>query len=182
MISHGPRAAAAVRDYLRTRGDRAGPVRLSPKSEEALAWVRAGRGELPLQCRNALEYLLIGLKTTGVDMDELFACAGKSDVPQTGPDANQPPIRPETSVSGRGRPDAFPPLPDTAQERLNLLRARADALEDFGMRQATFDERKAITIAIRKLRSNSPDLRPAEIGELQLLYERMRQHDATRRR
>lgn len=182
MISHGPRAAAAVRDYLRTRGDRAGPVRLSPKSEEALAWVRAGRGELPLQFRNALEYLLIGLKTTGVDMDELFACAGKSDVPQTGPDANQPPIRPETSVSGRGRPDAFPPLPDTAQERLNLLRARADALEDFGMRQATFDERKAITIAIRKLRSNSPDLRPAEIGELQLLYERMRQHDATRRR
>lgn len=178
MISHGPRAAAAVRDYLRARGDRAGLVRLSPKSEEALEWVRAGRGELPLRLRNALEYLLIGLKTTGVDMEELFASAGKSDVPKPGPDANQARIRAETSVSGRGLPDAFPPLPETAQERLKLLRARADALEDFGMRQATFEERRAIAIAIRKLREKSPDLRPAEIGELQQLYERIRQHNA----
>jgi hypothetical protein len=178
MISHGPRAAAAVRDYLRARGDRVGPVRLSPKSEEALAWVRAGRGELPLQFRNALEYLLIGLKTTGVNIDELLSGAGSSNVPQTGPGANQTPIRPDTSVSGQGLPDVFPPLPDTAQKRLNLLHARADALEDFGMRQATFDERKAIAIAIRKLRKNSHDLRPAEIGELQQLYERMRQNNA----
>jgi hypothetical protein len=178
MISHGPRAAAAVRDYLRARGDRAGPVRLSPKSEEALEWVRAGRGELPLRLRNALEYLLIGLKTTGVDMEELFASAGKSDVPKPGPDANQARIRAETSVSGRGRPNAFPPLPETAQERLKLLRARADALEDFGMRQATFEERRAIAIAIQKPRENNIALRPAEIGELQQLYERIRQHNA----
>lgn len=184
MISHGPRAAAAVRDYLRARGDRAGPVRLSPKSEEALAWVRGERGELPLQFRNGLEYLLIGLKKTGVDLDELFAGAGagKSDVPRAGPDANQSPTRPDGSVSGCAPPDALPILPGTAEGRLAQLRSQADALEDFGMRQATFDERKAITIAIRKLRSNSPDLRPVEIGELQQLYERMRQHDATRRK
>ena len=178
MISHGPRAAASVRDHLRARGDRAGPVLLSPKSEEALEWIREERGELPLRLRNALEYLLIGLKTTGVNLDELFAGAGRLDVPKPGDGAKQGRIRPDSPVSGAARPDVFPPLPETAQERLILLRARADALEDFGMRLASFEQRKVIAIAIRKLRANSPDLRPAEIGELQQLYERMRQHNA----
>jgi hypothetical protein len=149
---------------------------LSPKSEEALAWVRGGRGELPLQLRNALEYLLIGLKKTGVDLDELFAGTDKSDVPRAGPDHYPAPSRPDGSASAEGRPDPFPALPDTGGARLALLRARADDLEDFGMRQGTFEQRKAISIAIRKLRENSPDLRPAEIGELQQLYERLRQH------
>ena len=182
MISHGPQSAASVRDLLRARGDRAGPVLLSPKSEEALAWVQEGRGELPLRLRNALEYLLIGLKTTGVDLDELFSGAGASDAPTSGPDTSRARTGPDASVTGWVRPDAFPPLPDTAQERLALLRARADTLEEFGMNHATFDQRKAISIAIRKLRENSPDLRPAEVGELQQLYERMRQRVTGRRR
>lgn len=37
------------------------------------------------------------------------------------------------------------------------------------------ERRKAFAVAVRKLKEQSPDLRPMEIGELQMAYEALRQ-------
>lgn len=73
MIAYGPRAAQAVLAYLEAPPDGRTRPLLSPKSREGLAWVRAVKGDPPLRLRNALEYLLISLKSGGVDLDDLFA-------------------------------------------------------------------------------------------------------------
>lgn len=73
MIAYGPAAAAAVLAYLEAPENGRTRPALSPKSREGLAWVRAVKGDPPLRLRNALEYLLINLKTSGVDLDDLFA-------------------------------------------------------------------------------------------------------------
>lgn len=166
MIAYGPKAAAAVLAYLEApSGGRNRPA-LSPKSREGLAWVRAVQGEPPLSLRNSLEYLLIGLKTSGVDLDDLFASGGSAAEdasPAAGPKGSPGP-------ASATKPAGFRPLPDLAEERLDLLRTHADALEELGMQKRTFTERKAFAIAVQKLREPSPDLRPGEIADLQALY------------
>jgi hypothetical protein len=42
------------------------------------------------------------------------------------------------------------------------------------MWKRTFDQRKELAVAVRKLRERSPDLRPTEVAELQMLYEELR--------
>ncbi|WP_297778215.1 EH signature domain-containing protein [uncultured Roseovarius sp.] len=178
MIAYGTGAAAAVLAYLEAPADGRTRPALSPKSREGLAWVRAVKGDPPLRLRNALEYLLINLKTSGVDLDDLFASSATST-----PISDQP-ARPASVPKRAAVSDVpkFPPLPDHAEGRLDLLRKHVDALEDLGMWKRTFEQRKAFTIAVRKLRERNPDLRPTEIGELQMLYEELRQGGKDRRK
>lgn len=155
MIAYGPAAAAAVLAYLEApENDRTRPA-LSPKSREGLAWVRAVKGDPPLRLRNALEYLLINLKTSGVDLDDLFASSPNK--------AEAPGAR------------TLPPLPGHAEGRVELLRKHADTLADLGLSKTAPERRKAFAVAVRKLKEQSPDLRPMEIGELQMAYEALRQ-------
>ena len=135
-----------------------------------MAWVRAVKGDPPLRVRNALEYLLINLKTSGVDLDDLFASSATS-TPISGQPARPASVPKRAAVSDVPK---FPPLPDHAEGRLDLLRKHVDALEDLGMWKRTFEQRKALAIAVRKLRERSPDLRPTEVAELQILYEELR--------
>lgn len=79
-------------------------------------------------------------------------------------------------------PAGFPPLPDLADERLDLLRVHADALEDLGMQKRTFTGRKAIAIAVQKLKERRPDLHPSEVADLQALYGELRQREEGARR
>jgi hypothetical protein len=173
MIAYGPKAAAAVLAYLEApSGGRNRPA-LSPKSREGLAWVRAVQGEPPLSLRNSLEYLLIGLKTSGVNLDDLFASAvshAEDASPVASPRGSPGPV-------SATKPAGFPPLPDLADERLDLLRSHADALQELGMQRPTFEERKTFAIAVQKLRDRSPDLRPAEVADLQALYGELLKRD-----
>lgn len=170
MIAYGPAAADTVLRYLDAPTDGQVRPRLSPKSREGLAWVRAVRGDLPLSLRNALDHLLNALKTSGVDLDDLFASAHKHSS-GSGKATGSAYVPPRSEVSPE---QSFPPLPDHPEGRLQLLRRHANALEDHGMRASTFDQRKAIAIALRKLIERSPDLRPTEVAELQRLYEELR--------
>ncbi|PWJ19365.1 EH signature domain-containing protein [Jannaschia seohaensis] len=170
MIAYGPAAAAAVLAYLEAPEKGRTRPALSPKSREGLAWVRAVKGDPPLRLRNALEYLLLNLKTSGVDLDDLFASAG--DPPEvTDQSARHATIPRESSDSSEQK---FPPLPDHTDGRLDLLRKNADALEDLGMWQSTFEERKELAIAIKRLRSQSPHLRADQRAKLYALYEKLR--------
>jgi hypothetical protein len=176
MIAYGTGAAEAVLAYLEAPADGRTRPALSPKSREGLAWVRAIKGDPPLRLRNALEYLLINLKTSGVDLDDLFASSATST-----PISDQP-AQP-ASVSRRAAVSdfpKFPPLPDRNEGRLDLLREHVDAIEHFGMWKLR--DRRVFTIAVRKLRERNPDLRPTEIGELQMLYEELRQGGKDRRK
>lgn len=293
MIAYGPGAPEAVLAFIEAPSDgRPRPI-LSPKSREGLEWVRAERGELPLRLRNALEHLLISLKTSRIDLDNLFASHGKvsstkvpdlsrqsshsSDVGKrtldpvaysgrdlldllvrSGPPAasallrhlinheagraksllsrtsrsaleqmsvsltqlsgdqqnaiifllrtmdavghdpsgimknavagtrtTEPstPLRfalPSEAISDEGvksEYERFPSLPATPKDRLELLQLHVDALEDLGRWQGTFDERKNVAGAVRKLRTRSYDLLPQEIKGLESLYERLRLGD-----
>lgn len=170
MIAYGPAAAAAVLAYLEApKNGRTRPA-LSPKSREGLAWVRAVKGDPPLRLRNALEYLLLNLKTSGVDLDDLFASSAAPHA-VSGQSARSGNVPNKAEVSDDQK---LPPLPDHAEGRLDLLREHAGGLEDLGMWKRTFEQRKALAIAVRKLRERSPDLRPTEVAELQILYEELR--------
>ncbi len=178
MIAYGPEAATTVFNFLKEPAYGRTRPRLSPKKREALEWVRAGRSDPPLRLRTALEYLLINLQTTGVDLDDLFATPSASSKIST-----QPPRHPsEPKQAAAPCTQKYPSLPDTAEERLDLLRRHVDALNDLGMWQGTFEQRKALAIALRKLRERSPDIRPEEIGDLQRLYEQLRQGGKDKRK
>jgi hypothetical protein len=171
MIAYGPAAAAAVLAYLEAPEKGRTRPALSPKSREGLAWVRAVKGEPPLRLRNALEHLLLNLKTSGVDLDDLFVSFAAPPPISSQPTRSKTVPKKEVAESGGQK---FPQLPDNAKGRLDLLRAHADALEDLGMWKRTFDQSKPLAVAVRKLREGSPDLRPKEVAELQMLYEELR--------
>lgn len=178
MIAYGPAAAAAVLAYLEAPAEGRTRPALSPKSKEGLAWLRAVQGDPPLRLRNALEYLLINLKTSGVDLDDLFASSAAPHA-VSGQSARSGNVPNRAAVSDVQK---LPPLPDHAEGRLDLLREHAGALEDLGMWKRTFEQRKALAIAVRKLRERSPDLRPTEVAELQILYEELRRGGKGRRK
>lgn len=170
MIAYGPEAAEAVLEYIEAPEDGRTRTLLSPKSREGLAWVRTVRGDPPLRLRNALEYLLINLKTTGVDLDDLFASC-----PAPSPNPDQPAQSatiPPTEEPGVPR---FAPLPDNAGDRLDLLRKHIEAIEDLGMWQSTFEERKDLALAYKRLKARSPHLRADQRAKLETLYDKLRQ-------
>lgn len=178
MIAYGPNAAAAVLAYLEAPSSGRSRPALSPKSRDGLAWVRAVKGDLPLSLRNSLEYMLVGLKTSGVDLDDLFASFAppNQDTPQSTQTETSSEVAKIPAVHG------FAPLPNHPTERLDLLRTHADALEEAGMRKQTFEERKAFRVAFQKLKERSSDLRPTEVAELQSVYEGLRNQEKGRRK
>jgi len=171
MIAYGPTAAAAVLAHLEAPSDDRTRPLLSPKSREALKWISEERGEPPLRLMNPVEYLLINLKRTGVDLDSLFASS--ADTKTASGQLTQSAIVPKKAPVSEVQ--KFPPLPDHPNGRLELLLEHVDALEDLGMWKRTFEQRKAFVIAVRKLKERSPDLRPTEIAELQSIYQELRQ-------
>lgn len=170
LIAYGPRAAEALLAYLKEPAKGRTRPALSPKSREGLAWVRAVKGEPPLRLRNSLEYLLLNLKTSGVDLDDLFASAG-APTDTAGQSVKITTVPQKTLVSIK---EKFPPLPDDTNERLKLLRKNADALDDLGMWQSSFEERKELAIALKRLRTQSPHLRADQRAKLYALYEKLR--------
>lgn len=173
MISYGPGAAAAVLAYLEAPGDgRTSPL-LSPKSREGLARVRAVKGDLPLSLRNALEYLLINLKKSGVDLDDLFSKAEEPLMPA------QPADPPATQSVVEASPETggarYPLMPKTAEGRLEHLMKHVDALEAIGMSQAKFERRKDAVVSIKALRERPSGLLPSQIMDLMRLYDQLRQ-------
>ena len=154
MTWYGPEAASAVLNFLEESGGKSTQEGLSSKSREGLDWVVAQKGDLPTQLRNALEDLLISLNRGGVDLDALFAKSAFL-----------------TSTSS----EEFPPLPDISEDRIDLLQSHVDAIEDLSMLQRTFEQRKVLAMAVRKLKDGTSDLLQTEIGELENLYEQLRQ-------
>ena len=86
--------------------------------------------------------------------------------PVTGPERQR--VAPEAPSFER-----FPPLPKGGDERLAALRGHVDELEKIGSWRRTFEERRTLSGAIRKLR-NREQLIPNEIIALQILYEQLR--------
>ena len=177
MIAYGPNAALAVLEYLEAPTDSRTRPLLSPKSREGLAWVRAVKEDLPLSLSNALEHLLINLKTSGVDLDDLFSTnEGPSGLAQTSnrPNPIQQTVEETSPETGSER---YPLMPNTAEGRLEHLVKHVDALEEVGMSQGKFEQRKAAVILIKALRERPSDLLPAEIMDLMSLYDRLIQKD-----
>jgi hypothetical protein len=173
MIGYGPGAAAAVLAYLEAPADGRTRPLLSPKSREGLAWVRAVKEDLPLSLRNALEYLLLNLKTSGVDLDDLFSKTERSLISAESVDPLAPKRVVEASLeTGSAR---YPMMPETAKDRLDHLMKHVDALEEFGMSQAEFERRKDAVLSIKALREHPSDLLPTQIKELMRLYGQLRQ-------
>lgn len=170
MIAYGPSAVTAILAYLEAPQDHRTRPMLSPKAREGLEWVRADRDELPNRLRNALDFLLINLKTSGVDLDDLFASSAARSQ-ETDQSAQNATVPLKTSVSGE---QEFPPLPDHSNGQLDLLRKNADALEELAMGQSTFEERKELATALKRLRTQSPHLRADQRAELYALYEKLR--------
>lgn len=177
MIAYGPAAAAAVLAYHEAPADGRTRPALSPKSREGLAWVRAVKGDPPLRLRNSLEYLLLNLKTSGVDLDDLFAS------PAASPPISDQPTRsaavPKTADASAVQ--KFPPLPYHAEERMDLLRKHIELLQELGMQQSTFEERKEIAVIVKRLSTRSPQLREDQRTKLEKLYEKLRQAAKDRR-
>lgn len=177
MIAYGPGAAAAVIAFLEAPSDGQSRPLLSPKSREALAWVRAVKQDLPLNLRNALEYLLINLKASGVDLDDLFSTNEEpSGLAQT---RNRPnPIQQTVAgTSPEKSNERYPLVSKTSEGRLAHLVKHVDALEEVGMSLVKFEQRKAAVILIKALRERPSDLLPTEIMDLMSLYDRLIQKD-----
>jgi len=175
MIAYGPGAAAAVLAYLEAPGDGRTRSLLSPNSREGLARVRAVKGDLPLSLRNALEHLLLNLKTSGVDLDDLFSKAEEPLMPA------QPADPPATQSVVEASPETggarYPLMPKTAEGRLEHLMKHVDALEEIGMSQAKFERRKDAVVSIKALRERPSDLLPSQIMDLMGLYDQLRQRE-----
>lgn len=170
LMAYGPGGADAVLSFFDQPDRRQARAALSPKSREALEWLTVEKGDLPNSLRNALEFLLNKLKKSGIDLDGLFA-----STTQFSPTLNHA-VQPE-SGSEKFTGPAIKPLPSLSgspEDRLNLLRGNLDDLEDLEIQQ-NGQPRAVFKEAARKLRDRSPDLRPAEIAELQSLYEQVRQ-------
>ena len=174
MIAYGPGAAAAVIAFLEAPSDIQSRPLLSPKSREALAWVRAVKQDLPLNLRNALEYLLINLKESGVDLDDLFSTnAGPSELAQA---RNRPnPIQQTVAgTSPEKNSERYPLMSKTSEGRLAHLMKHVDALEEMGMKQGEFEQRKAAVTMVNALRERPSDLLPSQIMDLMSLYDQLR--------
>lgn len=177
MIAYGPNAALAVLTFLEgPNAARTGTI-LSPKSREGLAWIVSEREEPPSHLRNSLEYLLINLKRSGVDLDDLFMSPPVAS--RSGPLFDRPVSPPGTTadVPPRAAAERYPAVPKTAEGRLQHLLTHVDAIEEIGISQAKFEQRRLAAIAVGKLRERASDLLPSEITDLIMLYDKLRHRD-----
>lgn len=110
-----------------------------------------------------------------MELDELPASAAAA-ASASAPPATAPKAAPASGAQ------KFPPLPDYPDGRMDLLREHADALEDIGMWKRTFEQRKAFSVLLQKLKERSPEIRPTEIADLQSLYEDLRKGGKGKRR
>lgn len=163
LLQSGAPAARAIIDYFDRLGDGKSKTLLSPNARAGLEWIIRSNGPLPDNLRNALTHLLSSMETFGHGPAGIIARSAETPLPE---------------VTG---PAPLPPLPDTSFERLELLFRHAEVMEAFARERYVFSGDRTLGTALAKLKSRSPDLRPAEIHHLQQLYELMRR-DATRGR
>ena len=185
LIAHGPEGAAAVLALSSQAADGRPGLLLSPKAKEGLEWLRAGRGIPPLRLHNALEHLLMSLKKGGWDLDALFS---ERKTPEAAATASPQPSEAFLGVHETAEPLAadlpptLPRLPESAAGRLELLRRYADQLEEIASKERDPSRRATLGVAVKKLKARSPFLRPAEIADLQQLYELIRGKKKAERR
>jgi hypothetical protein len=161
LIRLGAPAARALLDYFDRVADERTKNLLSPKARAGLQSIIRKNAHLPSNLRNALSHLL-----NSMDASELGP-AGMMARATAAPGA----------MAARVPPP--PPLPNTSEQRLALLLRHADAMEAFARERRDFSRDRALGNALEKLKSRNPDLRPAEVHQLQQLYELLRQ-DASR--
>jgi hypothetical protein len=177
MIAYGPSAASAVLTYLEGPGAGRDGASLSPKSREGLAWVLTEKVPPPLHLRNALEYLLNNLEKRGVDLDNLFLRTSGRSGPGPLFDHPETPLKTTADSDPIVPREQYPPIPKSAEGRLHHLLGHVDAIEEIGMGQAKFEQRRAASLAVGKLRERRSDLLPSEITDLIILYEKLRQRN-----
>lgn len=164
LIRIGPPAAKALLDHFGPLNGLRTTKLLSPNAQEALEWVRAEQAPLSANLRNALAHLLTSMETLGQEPAGIMSRA-----------ASAAPTVPAPAV-------AFPSLPDSAQQRLELLSRHADAMERFARERDKPSIQRTLESALAKIRALNPNLRPAELYELQQLYELMRSSTTRERR
>lgn len=156
LIRTGPPAAKALLDHFARMGEGKSKTLLSPNAKAGLEWVRTERAAPPSNLRNALTYLLSSMETFGQGPAGIIARA--------------------TSISAQpiAQVSALPVLPSAGPQRLELLYRHVDAMEAFARDGYVFSGERTLGTALAKLRARNPDLRPAEIHQLQQLYEMLR--------
>lgn len=163
LLKSGAPAARAIIDYLDRRGDGKTKTLLSRNARAGLEWIIRTNGDPPDNLRNALAHLLSSMETFGHGPAGIMARSLETPVPEV---THQAPL---------------PPLPDTSEQRLELLFRHAEVMEAFARELSVFSGDRTLGTALAKLKSRNPDIRPAEIHDLQQLYELMRR-DAERGR
>ncbi|NGQ90950.1 hypothetical protein G5V65_08570 [Rhodobacter sp. HX-7-19] len=164
LLKSGAPAARAIIDYFDRLGDGKTKTLLSPNARASLEWIIRSNGPLPDNLRNALAHLLSSMETFGHGPAGIMARSVET------------PLREVTD------PAPLPPLPDTSEQRLELLFRHAEVMEAFARERYVFSGDRTLGTALAKLKSRNPDLRPAEIHDLQQLYELMRRDAARGRR
>jgi hypothetical protein len=164
LLKSGAPAARAIIDYFDRLGDGRTKTLLSPNARASLEWIIRSNGPLPDNLRNALAHLLSSMETFGHGPAGIMARSVET------------PLREVTD------PAPLPPLPDTSEQRLELLFRHAEVMEAFARERYVFSGDRTLGTALAKLKSRNPDLRPAEIHDLQQLYELMRRDAARGRR
>jgi hypothetical protein len=164
LIRSGPPGARAILDHFDRIGDAKMKTLLSPNARAGLDSIISARAPLPDNLRNALIHLLSSMETFGQGPAGIISRATpKSDLEATAP-------------------VVLPPLPDTSVQRLELLFRYSEVMEAFARERFVFSGDRTLGTALAKLKSRNPDLRPAEIHQLQQLYELMRRDAASRAR
>lgn len=164
LLKSGAPAARAIIDYFDRLSDGKTKTLLSPNARASLEWIIRSNGPLPDNLRNALAHLLSSMETFGHGPAGIMARSVET------------PLREVTD------PAPLPPLPDTSEQRLELLFRHAEVMEAFARERYVFSGDRTLGTALAKLKSRNPDLRPAEIHDLQQLYELMRRDAARGRR
>lgn len=164
LLHSGAPAARAIIDYFDRLGDGKTKTLLSQNARAGLEWIIRSNGPPPDNLRNALAHLLSSMETFGHGPAGIMARSVETPVPEV------------------TAPAPLPSLPDTSMQRLELLFRHAEAMEAFAREHYVFSGDRTLGTALAKLKSRNPDLRPAEIHDLQQLYEQMRRDAARGRR
>lgn len=164
LLHSGAPSARAIIDYFDRLGDGKTKTLLSRNARAGLEWIIRSNGPPPDNLRNALAHLLSSMETFGHGPAGIMARSVETPVPEV------------------TDPAPLPPLPDTSAQRLELLFRHAEVMAAFARERYVFSGDRTLGTALAKLKSRNPDLRPAEIHDLQQLYELMRRDAARGRR
>lgn len=130
--------------------------KLSPKARAGLEWIRADKGEIPMDLQRALAHLLSSMETFGQGPAGVIMRANKPTLP----------IKPSGQV--------FPPLPINDEQCFELLRQNVDAMVTFGRSRPGFESDTDLSSALTKVRGRNNRLTLDERQKLRRLYEMMR--------